>query len=207
MRKTKLALLMGLGIASSMTFASDFKLGYLNVDRVFAEAKPAKAIQQALKDKYAPQQAQLQTLNNTIVGEQKDMQTIANKAPSFDKLSKADQGKLKNLEVQYQKDQGKFQQQYMAFQQQVQKSQELALSLLMTKTNGILKNISDKQGYDLVLTSNQLVYAQAKYDITDQVMDQLNTIDTTDIIKQINNPTPVATTAPVAPAAAPAASK
>ena len=202
MRKTKLALLMGLGIASSMTFASDFKLGYINVDRVFAEAKPAKAIQQALKDKFAPQQTQLQTENTAIVNEQTQMQTIANKAPSFDKLSKQDQASLKSLEGKYQKDQAQFQQQYVAFQQSVQKSQEVALSLLMTKTNAILKTISDKQGYDLVLTSNQLVYAQAKYDITDQVMDQLNTIDTTDIIKQINNPTP-----PAAPSAAPAASK
>jgi|JI61114BRNA_FD_contig_51_2610667_length_1391_multi_4_in_0_out_0_2 outer membrane protein len=204
MKKTKLALI-GLGLASSVAFASDFQLGYINVDRVFAEAKPAKAIQQALKDKYAPQQAKLQTMNTTIVKEQNEMQAIASKAPAFDKLSKADQSKLKTLETQYQKDQANFQQQYMAFQQSLQKSQELALSLLMTKTNGILKDLSDKKGYDLVLTSNQLVYAKAKYDVTDQVMDQLNTIDTTDIIKQINNPAPVAPMGTPAAAAAPAA--
>ena len=87
------------------------------------------------------------------------------------------------------------------YQQNVQKSQELALSLLMTKTNAILKDMSDKKGYDLVLTSNQLVFAKAKYDLTDQVMDQLNTIDTTDIIKQINNPVPAA---PLAGSVAPA---
>ncbi len=205
MKKTKLALL-GLALASSVAFADDFKLGYINVDRVFAEAKPAKAIQQALKDKYTPQQTQLQTLNTTLMNEQKQMQEIANKAPSFDKLSKADQGQLKSLEGKFQKDQANFQQQYMVFQQGIQKSQELALSMLMSKTNAILKDISDKKGYDLVLTSNQLVYAKAKYDLTDQVMDQLNAIDPTDIIKQINNPNPAGAVAPTAPAA-PAASK
>jgi hypothetical protein len=76
----------------------------------------------------------------------------------------------------------------MTFQQNLQKSQEFALGSLMTKTNAILKDISDKKGYDLVLTSNQLVFAKAKYDLTDQVMDQLNTIDATDIIKQLNSP-------------------
>jgi Skp family chaperone for outer membrane proteins len=172
---------------------------------VFAEAKPAKAIQQALKDKYAPQQTKLQAMNTSIVKEQNDMQAIASKAPAFDKLSKEEQKKLKTLEAQYQKDQAGFQQQYMAFQQSLQKSQELALSLLMTKTNAILKELSDKKGYDLVLTSNQLVYAKAKYDVTDQVMDQLNTIDTSDIIKQINNPAPVAPMGTTAAAAAPAA--
>ncbi len=205
MKKTKLALL-GLSLASSLAFADDFKLGYINVDRVFAEAKPAQAIQQALKAKYAPQQTELQTMNTNIVNEQNQMQTIANKAPSFDKLAKADQAKLKTLEAQYQKDQGAFQQKYVTFQQNVQKSQELALSLLMTKTNTILKDLSDKKGYDLVLTSNQLVYAKPKFDLTDQVMDQLNTIDTSDIIKQINNPAPQQTAmgqAPVAAAPAP----
>lgn len=207
MKKTKLALL-GLSLASSLAFADDFKLGYINVDRVFAEAKPAQAIQQALKAKYAPQQTELQTMNTNIVNEQNQMQAIANKAPSFDKLAKSDQTKLKSLEAQYQKDQGAFQQKYVTFQQNVQKSQELALSLLMTKTNTILKDLSDKKGYDLVLTSNQLVYAKPKFDLTDQVMDQLNTIDTSDIIKQINNPAPQQQTAmgqaPAAAAPAPA---
>ena len=97
MKKTKLALL-GLSLASSLAFADDFKLGYINVDRVFAEAKPAQAIQQALKAKYAPQQTELQTMNTNIVNEQNQMQAIANKAPSFDKLAKSDQTKLKSLE-------------------------------------------------------------------------------------------------------------
>jgi outer membrane protein len=200
MKKSKLALL-ALSLASTLALADDFKLGYINVDRVFAEAKPAKAIQQALKDKFSPQQSKLQALNGAIVNEQNQMQQIASKAPSFDKLPKAEQAKLKSLEAQYQKDQTSFQQQYVGFQQNVQKAQEIALSMLMTKTNSILKDLSDKKGYDLVLTSNQLVYAKAKYDLTDQVMEQLNAIDPADIIKQINNPAPAVST-PAAPVAA-----
>lgn len=187
MKKIKLALL-SLSWLSGLATADDFKLGYINVDRVFAEAKPAKAIQQALKDKFGPEQKQLETFNNNMLNQQKQMQEIANKAPSFDKLNKTDQSKLKNLEENYRKEQGQFQQRYMLFQQNLQKSQEVALSMLMTKTNAILKNISDKKGYDLVLTSNQLVFAKAKYDLTDQVMEQLDTIDPNDIIKQLNNP-------------------
>jgi len=205
MKKLKFALL-GLACASSLAFADDFKLGYINVDRVFAEAKPAKAIQQALKDKYGPQQKQLESMNAQIIKEQQQMQQIANKAPSFDKLGKSDQTQLKNLEDKYRKDQGQFQQQYMAFQQNLQKSQEYALAALMTKTNGILKDISDKKGYDLVLTSNQLVFAKAKYDLTDQVMDQLNTIDASDIIKQLNNPQALPAPGSKPTAAAPASS-
>ena len=195
MRKYKLALISSLCLASSVAFAGDFKLGYINIDRVFAEAKPAKEIQQALKDKYSPDQQKLQTMNTNISNEQSQMQQIANQAPTFDKLSKADQSKLKSLETQYQTDQTAFQKQYLAFQQNLQKSQEIALSLLMTKTNAILKEMSDKNGYDLVLTSNQIVYAKAKYDVTDQVLEQLNKVDASEIIKQINSSS--TTSAPV----------
>ncbi len=184
----KKLVLLGLGLASSLVYADEFRLGYINVDRVFAEAKPAKTIQQALKDKFSPGQIKLQNMNATLLKEQTAMQTIATKAPSFDKLSKADQKQLQKLNNQYRNDQATLQQQYMLFQQTLQKTQEIALSMLMTKTNAVLKDLSDKKGYDLVLTSNQLVYAKAKYDLTDQVMEQLNGIDTSDIIKLINTP-------------------
>ncbi|MEN9945948.1 MAG: hypothetical protein RLZZ293_334 [Pseudomonadota bacterium] len=187
MKKFKLVIL-GLSLTSSLALAEDFQLGYVNMDRIFAEAKPALVIQKALKDKYAPQQTQLQTLNTNISNEQKQMQDIASKADSFDKLTKADQTKLKNLQTQLQKNQTSFQQQYVGFQQNLQNSQELALSMLMNKTNVILKDLSDKNGYDFVVTSTQMVYAKAKYDITDQVMAQLNNVDVSDIIKDINNP-------------------
>lgn len=188
MKKTKLALL-SVSLASSTVFADDFKLGYINVDRVFAEAKPSKDIQEALKNKYTPEQEKLQKMNNDIVSEQSQIQTIAAKAPSFDQLTKVDQNQLTTLETKYQKDQTSFQQQYAVFQQSLQKSQEVALSMLMSRTNAILKDLSDKDGYDLVLTSNQLIYSKSKYDITDQVMSQLNKMDANDIIKQINSQT------------------
>lgn len=188
MKKAKLALL-GMSLASSMVFADDFKLGYINIDRVFAEAKPSKDIQDALKDKYTPEQEKLQKMNNDIASEQSQIQTIIAKAPSFDQLTKVEQSQLTTLETKYQKDQAVFQQQYAAFQQNLQKSQEVALSMLMSRTNAILKDLSDKDGYDLVLTSNQLIYGKSKYDITDQVMSQLNKMDANDIIKQINSQT------------------
>lgn len=186
MRKTKLAI-CALGAASSMAIASDFQVGYVNIDRIFAEAKPAKEIQQALKDKYSSQQQNLQTLNTQLRNEQSQIQTLAAKAPSFEQLTAADQTQLQTLQSKYQTDQASFQQQYIGFEHNLQKTQELALSMLMTRTNDILKTLSDKNGYDLVVTSNQVIYAKSKYDITNQVIVQLNTMKTDDIIKQINS--------------------
>ena len=47
------------GLTAASAFASDFNIGYINVDRVMAEATPAKSISDAIKTKFQPQQAKL----------------------------------------------------------------------------------------------------------------------------------------------------
>ncbi len=184
--RTKI-LLTGLMVASSFAYASDFKLGYVDVAKIFTTYKPAMAMQDNLKAKFAPQQQELEKMNANIIQEQSAMQTIMKKAPSMDKLSSADRTNLQKMEIQYQKDQGIFQQKYMAFQQNAQRTQDYASSLVLGKVNSILKDISDKGDYDLVVTSNQLVYAKPKYDLTDQVIEQLNKVNSADLIKQLTD--------------------
>lgn len=186
--KQKFLLLASLVLASSFTYAADdFKLGYVDVNKVFTTSKPAVAMQEALKAKFAPQQAKLQKMNDNLVSEQNQMQAIMKKAPSMDKLQPADRTNLEKLQVTYQKDQMAFQQQYGTFQQTLQRSQDFASASVLGKANTILKDISDKGGYDLVMTSNQLVYAKPKYDLTDQLIEQLNKVNSADMIKQLDN--------------------
>lgn len=174
-------------LGCNFAFANDFKLGYIDVAKIFTTSKPAVAAQEALKTKYAPQQKMLQGMNDNLVSEQKQIEAIMKKAPSMDKLNSADRNNLEALESKYQKDQMAFQQKYTVFQQSLQKSQDFASAKVLGQANTILKTISDKGGYDLVVTSNQLVYAKPKYDLTDQVIAQLNTMDTTTLIKQLDN--------------------
>jgi outer membrane protein len=174
-------------LSTSIAFANDFKLGYVDVNKVFSTSKPAIAVQQALKNKFAPEQKNLQALNDTLVSEQSQMQAIMKKAPDMEKLVPADRAKLEALNSKFQKDQGQFQQKYMMYQQSLQRAQDFASAKVLTQANNILKTISEKGGYDLVVTSNQLVYAKPKYDLTDQVIVQLNNMDTVTLIQQLNN--------------------
>lgn len=183
----KKVLLASLITVNGLTYASDFKLGYVDVAKIFTTSKPAVALQATLKAKFTPQQQDLQKMNDNIVKEQSEMQIIMKKAPSMDKLSAADKTSLEKMNNQYQKDQSVFQQKYVMLQQSVQRTQDYASALVLGKVNGILKDISDKGGFDLVLTSNQLVYAKAKYDLTDQVIEQLNKVNSADLIKQLSN--------------------
>ena len=184
MKKT---LLMALMLGATLANAADLKFGYVNVDRIFAEAKPAIAVQDTMKKQFSDRQTNLQKSSVQLQTEQQQMQAIAAKAKNKDlnTLNKTDKKALDDLQQQFSKDQMKFQQQYTQFQQDVQKAQEISSSILLAKTNSLLKDLSEKEGYDLVVTSQQLVYAKAKFDITDQLMQQLNKLDSADIIKQI----------------------
>jgi outer membrane protein len=204
-------LLSGLLLAASLAYASDFKLGYVDVGKIFTTSKPAVAMQDNLKARFAPQQAELKSMNDSIIKQQGTIQAIMKKAPSMDKLSASDKATLEKLGAQYQKDQGAFQQKYMMFQQGSKQVQDYASALILSKANTILKDISDKGNYDLVLTSNQLAYAKPKYDLTDQVIEQLNKVDSQALIKQLTDAEKQAATAAAtggqmapAPVAAPA---
>ena len=180
-------LLISLLAVSTLANAAEFKLGYVDVSKIFSTSKPALAMQEALKAKFDPEQKNLKSMNDKLVSEQTQMQAIMKKAPSMDKLSATDKASLEKLEIAYQKDQGDFQQKYSAFQQSAQKAQDFASAAVLGRANTILKDISDKGGFDLVLTSNQLVYAKPKYDLTDQVIEQLNQVNSAELIKQLDN--------------------
>ena len=185
MKKTFLLLTALLG--ASTVFADNFKLGYVDVSKIFTTTKQATALQDAMKAKFAPQQQTLKTMNDNLVKEQNQVNAIETNAGSPDKLSKADKDKLTKLLSQFQKDQSAFQQKYSMFQQTMQKYQDYASAILLGKVNTILKNISDAGNYDLVLTSQQLVYAKPKYDLTDQVIEQLKKVDSNSLVKQLSN--------------------
>ncbi|MFO0319367.1 MAG: OmpH family outer membrane protein, partial [Neisseriaceae bacterium] len=154
----KFLLLSGLFLVTQV-FADNFKMGYVDVGKIFTTTKQAIALQNALKTKFNPQQNQLKTMNDNLVKEQSQINAIEAKAGSPDKLSVDNKAKLTKLLSQYQKDQLAFQQKYSIFQQNMQKYQDYASAILLGKVNTILKSISDAGNYDLVLTSNQLVYA------------------------------------------------
>jgi outer membrane protein len=165
----------------SFSYANDFKLGYVDVSKIFTTAKPAVALQNSLKAKFDPQQQELKKLDDNLVTEQTQIKELQTKSGGKDTV------KLNKLIAQAEKDQMLFRQKYMMLQQSMQKTQDYASALLLTKVNTILKDISDSGGYDLVLTSTQMVYAKPKYDLTDQVIEQLKNVNADELVKKLND--------------------
>ncbi|MDD3266494.1 MAG: OmpH family outer membrane protein [Burkholderiales bacterium] len=187
------------GLSMTAAFADNFKIGYINVDRVMAEATPAKTISNAIQTKFADQQTKLTQLNQKVVADESGLIALQNKASSFEKLSKADQKTYKEKNEVYAKDKNNFIQQYTQYQQQVSATEQYALNSFLKQSYEVLKTLGSKNDLDLVLTSNQLVYAKAKYDLTDQLLTQIDKMDVSDIVKQVQTG-PVAPQAPAAQA-------
>ena len=187
LKKTRIIALISIYAASNaFNFNSTgFKFGYVDVNKIFSTSKPALTLKEELKVKYSPIQAKLQAMNASVMKEQAELQKYTKKYTSLDQLSATDKPIFQKLSTTYQKDQYDLQQKYAIYQQSAQKSQEYASALVLNKANEILKNISEKGSFDLVLSSNQLVYSKPKYDITDQLIEQLNKVDTKELLLKL----------------------
>lgn len=184
MKKIMIALC---GLTAASAFASDFNIGYINVDRVMAEATPAKTISSAIKAKYEPQQTKLTQLSQQLSGEESQLVSIQNKASSYDQLSKADKTKYNSLSEKFNKDKANFMQQYGSYQQQVNATEQFAIQAFLKQAYNDLKTLGSKNDLDAIYTSNQLIYAKAKYDMTDQFIQQIDKMDVSPIIAQIKD--------------------
>lgn len=184
MKKIMIALC---GLTAASAFASDFNIGYINVDRVMAEATPAKTISSAIKAKYEPQQTKLTQLSQQLSGEESQLVSIQNKASSYEQLSKADKTKYNSLSEKFNKDKANFMQQYGSYQQQVNATEQYAIQAFLKQAYNDLKTLGSKNDLDAIYTSNQLIYAKAKYDMTDQFIQQIDKMDVSPIIAQIKD--------------------
>ena len=175
-------LFLSLIFLGNFSFAGDFKFGYVDVSEIFTKSIPAISLKEALNVKVNPLQNELKDLNDNLSKENDEVNIIQNKTQDINKLSAKDKAKL----LKFQQNKLLFQQKYMLLQEKMQKLQDYASGLLLAKVNDILKTISDDGNYDLVLTSNQLIYTKPKYNLTDQVIAKLKNLDTKSLVKQLN---------------------
>jgi len=175
-------LIIALGGLSVSAFASDLKFAYVNFDTIMKTSTVATTVDANYKTKFTPENNRLQALNQQVMTEFSDYKKLD---PKKDK-KKADELKADELKARIEKNQASLQNSYTAFQQQLQETQQVEVAIISAKVNEIVKDLSTKEDYDVVLSANQLVYAKNKFDITDQVLAKFDKVNSDDIIKQID---------------------
>ena len=143
--------------------AQDFKIGFINTDRVFREANTAKVAQTKLEQEFSKREKDL-------AGQGDSLKAMSDKfereAPTLSESQRA--SRQKQL-VDQDRD---FQRKRREFQEDLNARKNEELQSVLERANRIVKQVAEAEKYDLVL--QEAVYINPKHDITDKVLKALN---------------------------------
>lgn len=143
--------------------AQEFKIGIVNIDRIFREANSAKAAQAKLEAEFGKREKEI-----TDLGAQ--LKTLADK---FDReaptLAESQRTARQKQLVEQDRD---FQRKRREFQEDLNARKNEELQQVIERANRIVKTVAEAEKYDLVL--QEAVYTNPKHDITDKVIRALN---------------------------------
>ena len=152
--------------AASLTlpaFAQDFKIGFINTDRIFRDANSAKAAQAKLEQEFSRREKELNDLGIQIKAAadklDKDAPTLSESQKTARQKQIADQDR-------------DFQRKRREFQDDLSARKNEELQQVLERANKVVKQVAETEKYDLVL--QEVVYINPKHDMTEKVLKALN---------------------------------
>jgi len=160
----KFLLLFVLGIsAQSVAYAQEYKIGYVNLDRIMRDATPAKVAQTRLEAEFSRREKDIDDL---AVRVKAASDKLGKEGPSLTETEKARrQRELLAQDRELQRKRREFQEDFSQ-----RKNEEI--SNLLERANRVVKQIFEQEHYDLILQDP--VFAGPRLDITDKVIKALN---------------------------------
>ena len=162
-RQCWLGLAMGLLSLTSNAQAEDFRVGFVNTDRIFRETTTAKAAQVKLEQEFSRREKELNDLGNNLKTASEKFEREAPTIPESQRVTR--QKQLVDQDREFQRKRREFQEDLNA-----RKSEEL--QQVLERANRVVKQVAEAEKYDLVL--QEAVYINPKHDITDKVIKALN---------------------------------
>ncbi len=151
-----------LALAALPALAGDFRVGFVDIERILRESAPAVQASQKIEKEFAPRDEAIQKLSAQV----RDMQDYLEKKgaglSSSERRSK--ERELSNLSAELQRQQRQYREDLNQ-----RKNEEYAV--LLERANKVIQAIAERGNYDLVL--QEAVYRNPKLDITDQVLKAL----------------------------------
>ncbi len=153
-------------LVSLMAFgavAQDFRIGFVNTDRVFREATQAKSAQVKLEQEFAKREKDIQALGAQLKAASEKFEREAPTLPESQRVAR--QRQLVEQDRDFQRKQREFQEDL-----NLRKNEEL--QQVLERANRIIKQVAEAEKYDLII--QEAVYINPKHDITDKVLSGLN---------------------------------
>lgn len=143
--------------------AQDFKVGFINTDRLLRESSAAKAAQTKLEGEFSRRE---KDLNNAGEALKNASDKFEREAPTLSDSQRATrQRQLADQDRDYQRKRREFQEDL-----NLRKNEELAQ--VLDRANRVVKQVAEQEKYDVIL--QEAVYINPKLDITDKVIRAFN---------------------------------
>nr|WP_226494724.1 OmpH family outer membrane protein [Hydrogenophaga taeniospiralis] len=143
--------------------AQDFRIGFVNTERIFREANQAKAAQTKLEQEFSRREKELQNQASQLKAASEKFEREAPTLPEAQRVTR--QRQLVNQDQEFQRKQREFQEDL-----NLRKNEEL--QQVLERANRVIKQVAEAEKYDLVI--QEAVYINPKHDITDKVLSGLN---------------------------------
>ncbi len=154
---------MLLVLAAAPAWAVEYKIGFVNSERLFREAAPAKRAQQKLEKEFAGRDADIQKLTRQA----RDLQTQLEKEgvtmSETDRRNK--ERDLANATRDLQRSQREFREDL-----NLRRNEELAS--VQDRANKVIQQIAEAEKFDLIV-QEPVIFASPRIDITDKVIKAL----------------------------------
>ena len=143
--------------------AQEFRIGFVNTDRIFRESAPAKASQTKLEQEFSRRDKELVELGNTL---KSASDRFERDAPT---LSETQRNNRQKQLVEQDRD---FQRKRREFQEDLNNRKNEEFQQVLERANRVVRQVAESEKYDLVL--QEAVYINPKHDITEKVIKAIN---------------------------------
>lgn len=150
------------------SFAGEIKIGVVNTEKVLRESRPAIAAQKKIEKEFQARDARIGELSAQIKALQQELEK--NMSATHEEDRRLKERELASLSRRYQRTQ-----QQMREDLSLRQNEEYGL--ILERINQVIKELAEKQSYDLILQLQDSVYRSARIDITDQVIKALNAME------------------------------
>jgi len=158
-----IALTAAMLVSSAVAHAEEFRIGFINTDRVFKESNSAKQAQAKLEQEFSKRERELNEAGNAL---KNAIEKFEREAPTMAESQRnTRQRQLGEQDRDFQRKRREFQEELNA-----RKNEEL--QVLQERAIRIIKQVAESEKYDLVI--QDMVYINPKHDITDKVLRAIN---------------------------------
>ena len=162
--KVLLALLVGAStFVGPQALAQDFKMGFVNTERIFREAASAKQAQAKLEQEFSKREKDLVDAGNAL---KSASEKFEREAPT---LSESQRNARQKQLVEQDRD---FQRKRREFQEDLNARKNEEQQVVVERANRAVKQVAESEKYDAIF--QEAVYINPKHDITDKVIKALN---------------------------------